>query len=129
LASIAETVKHAKSTHHKIWNQTQIVGRTFYILIHLVCPLVNLGHGRELGTDWARTRHRLGTGTGEIEHGLGTSTSETGHGHGRTEHEWARLGRGTQHRRTGHELGTNTGRLGTGRLGTVGLCSNVMGTH
>jgi hypothetical protein len=73
-----------------------------YILIHLVCLSVNLGHGRELGTDWVC-----------IEHGLSTNTGGTGHGIG---------GLGTGELDPGE--GRNTGRLDTGRHDTNGLDTN-----
>ncbi len=86
-----------------------------YILIHLVCPSVNLGHGWELGTNWARTGQGLGTGTGTggTGHGLGMGTGGLGTGE---------LGLGEGHGRIGHGLGT-------GGLGTIRLCPNVTGTH
>jgi hypothetical protein len=83
------------------------------ILIHLVCSSVSLGHGRELGMDWARTRH-----------GHGRNLAQTGHGHGR-----AGPGRGARHGHTGHGHGRTEHGLGTGGLGTVGLCPNVTGTQ
>jgi hypothetical protein len=71
-----------------------------YILIHLVCPSVNLGHEWELGTNWARTGQGLGTGIGGTGHGLGIGTGMLGTGE---------LGPGEGH---------DTGKLGTGGLGT-----------
>jgi hypothetical protein len=58
------------------------------ILIHLVCPSVSHGHGRELGTDWARTGHGhrrdlARTGHGRVGHGRIVSER---HGHGWTRH-------------------------------------------
>ncbi len=73
--------------------------------------VISLRHGRELGTDWAHTRH---------EQDMGTCTGGTGHGHGRAEHSMGELGTGE-----GHDMG----RLGIGELGTVELCPNVTGTH
>jgi hypothetical protein len=60
-----------------------------------------------------RTEHR---------HMHGQDWAQIGHertGHGRARHRW-----------TGHGLGTGTGlSMGTGGLGTGGLCPNVTGTH
>jgi hypothetical protein len=57
-----------------------------------------------LGTDWARARAGWARERGTTRAGAGTA--QTGHEHERTQH-----------------------RLGTGGLGTIGLCSNVTGTH
>jgi hypothetical protein len=73
-----------------------------YILIHLVCPSVSLGHERELGMDWARIGHALGTGTG---------MGGIGHRLGRAKHSMGGLGPGEGH---------NTGRLGMGGHGRAG---------
>ncbi len=72
-----------------------------YILVHLVCMCICLGHGRELGTDWARTRHEHEHGQdwararAQAGLGMGTGTGGTGHG-------------------TRHGLGMGTGGLGMG---------------
>jgi len=53
------------------------------------------GHGRELGTDWARAQAGLGTVTNRTGHRLGTGpiTSETGHGAGTARADCVRTSR------------------------------------
>jgi hypothetical protein len=89
-----------------------------YILIHLVCPSVSLGHG--LSTHWARVWAGLGLGTGGARHGQaghglglgeGHDTGGLGSGEG---HDTGRLGTGGHNSGEGHD----TGRLGTCRHGT-----------
>jgi hypothetical protein len=64
---------------------------TRILYINSLSLIVSLGHGRELGTDWARTghghMHGLGSGSGEAHNTDRLGTSE--HGTGGLDTDWA----------------------------------------